>query len=120
MTFEYNTTNLLKETIDDLKLLNLTPEDVEWVGSLSGDYKISWLEFVDIANFGYDSSFGAQNIARDLCVVGKDWWLERAEYDGAEDWEYKKLPVAKPSAKKFNNVRSNVGWDKILDVNKEL
>jgi hypothetical protein len=27
-----------------------------------------------------------------IIVVGKDWWLERHEYDGSEWWEFKTMP----------------------------
>ena len=28
----------------------------------------------------------------DLIVVGKDFWIERHEYDGSELWEFKRMP----------------------------
>jgi hypothetical protein len=28
-----------------------------------------------------------------LIVVGKDFWLERHEYDGSEWWEFKSIPM---------------------------
>lgn len=34
--------------------------------------------------------------ATDLIVCGKNWWLERHEYDGAEWWEFKEYR-SKPS-----------------------
>jgi len=45
----------------------------------------------------YDSGYGATKVAKDLVIVGEDWWLERCEYNGSEWWEFKTLPV-KPKA----------------------
>ena len=83
--------SLLQETIDTLKENEKTPEDVVWVGSVAfGSF--NWAEFTKLANIDYYDSFGSQEIAKDLLVVGKDWWLERHEYDGSEWWEYKDYP----------------------------
>ena len=82
--------NLLNETIEKLKEHNLSPKDVLWVGSRS--VKTSWDNFVQVANVQYDNGFGVPEVAADLLIVGKDWWLEREEYDGAEWWSFKTLP----------------------------
>jgi hypothetical protein len=83
--------NLLEETLSILKENNLTEEDVKWVGS--NDIWFSWEDFKLLANINYDSGFGGEEIALDLLVVGKNWWLERHTYDGSEWWEFKQLPV---------------------------
>ena len=82
--------NLLNETIEKLKEHNLSPKDVLWVGSRS--VKTSWDNFAQIANVEYDEGFGAAKVATDLLIVGKDWWLEREEYDGAEWWSFRTPP----------------------------
>ena len=82
--------NFLKETIQFLASNDLTPEDVCWVSD--GDNWCDWSTFKANADFGYDDGFGCQQINFALKVVGKDWWLERHEYDGSEWWEFKKLP----------------------------
>lgn len=51
-----------------------------------------WLKFLTILNFNYANGFGHQE------VFGVVWltdgsWLERYEYDGAEEWALKKLPT---------------------------
>lgn len=84
--------NLLRETIEELASYELTPADVRWVGSQSGDYSCTWVEFAEIANIEYSDGYGTQLIAKDLVVVGDGWWLERHEYDGSEWWEHKSLP----------------------------
>lgn len=92
--------NLLQETIDKLKRWGKTPQDVLWVGGKSNvdSYdnntycRTTWDEFAKKANQLYDDGFGGEEVNQDLIIVGKDWWLERHEYDGSEWWEYKTLP----------------------------
>ena len=83
--------NLLEETLEELKNNSLTEDDVIWAGSV--DHRISWSRFKVLANKDYDSGYGGQEVCKDLLVVGKEWWLERHEYDGSEWWEYKKYPT---------------------------
>ncbi len=82
--------SLLKETIKCLEDNGKTITDVVWVGT--GDKWFSWGEFASIADFEYDSGYGGNEIKMNLVVVGKDFWLERHEYDGSEWWEFKTLP----------------------------
>lgn len=77
-------------------------DDIEWVGILKeGEYFYNHMnndvyldleQFFRIASFDYCASFGTTEITLGLVVVGKDWWLERHEYDGSEWWEFKSLP----------------------------
>lgn len=84
--------NLLEETLLDLKRHNLGPEDVCYVKN--DITSTDWYHFsICAAKYDYDAGFGGQEVNEDLKVVGKDWWLERHEYDGSEWWEYKKLPI---------------------------
>lgn len=96
--------NLLTETEEILENHSLTPGDVQWVGSRNGKYAISWYEFSKLANKEYDEGYGGTNVVDDLVVVGKDWWMERHEYDGSEWWEFKQIPVRKEDAVPFNSV----------------
>lgn len=82
--------NLLKETIEILKENKKEPEDV--VAIIDGEFRTSWENFVEIADFEYDDGFGGSEICEILKIVGKDFWLERHEYDGSEWWEYKTMP----------------------------
>jgi len=108
--------NLLLETIDNLILFGKTPCDVRWVGSCSGIYAMSWDEFAKIANIEYDEGFGGQEIARDLVVVGDNWWMERHEYDGSENWKFKRIPKKCMNAESFTNV-SGGSWDSLDELN---
>jgi hypothetical protein len=82
--------NLLKETTEVLKENNKTWKDVKWVGCRK--FQIPIELFRELADKEYDDSFGLEEVATDLLVVGDSWWLERHEYDGSEWWEYKELP----------------------------
>jgi len=95
------TINFLKETIETLTDNGKTPEDVLWCGYTAGYF--TWEEFKEKADFKYSNGFGGEEIDLDLLVVGKDFWLERHEYDGSEWWEFKSLPV-KPATKALPKV----------------
>lgn len=91
-------TNFLEETLNMLEFYKKSSADVRWVGTAV--FSMSWEEFKSIANFEYNNGFGNTSIIQDLKIVGEDWWLERAEYDGSEWWEFKKLP-SRPSSLKL-------------------
>ena len=81
--------NLLDETIEKLKDYGKTLDDIVWFGN--GKFRIDD-DIKDFLNVDYDSGYGGQEIACDLLLVGKDFWLERHEYDGSEWWEFKRFP----------------------------
>ena len=93
--------NLLNETIEVLKTNGKQETDVLWVGrnyyswteNKNVAYKSTWDDFCLKANFYYDNGYGGNEIPMDLIVVGKDFWLERQDYDGYEWWEFKTLPT---------------------------
>jgi hypothetical protein len=78
--------NLLAETIEVLEKHGKTGKDVLWVGS--PDIETTWDNFVKVADVEYDNGFGSPQVAEDLIIFGKDFWLERREYDGSEWWKY--------------------------------
>ena len=82
--------NLREETISFLKEHGKKWSDV--VGVCGNDFQITKDQFWELANKMYDSGYGGNEVAIDLKVVGKDFWLERHEYDGEEWWEYKEIP----------------------------
>ena len=43
-------------------------------------------------------------VALDLVVVGEGWWLERCDYEGAEWWEFKTLPIKSENISPFKTV----------------
>lgn len=84
--------NFLKETLDVLSEYNKTPSDVLWVGHINQNVKNTWEWFEKNADFLYDNGYGGNEIPMSMVIVGKDFWLERHEYDGSEWWEFKSLP----------------------------
>jgi hypothetical protein len=111
--------NLLEETVLILEEHNLTPKDVLWVGNT--EVRTDWDNFAQIANVEYDYGYGSQEVAFDLLIVGKDWWLERHEYGGAENWEFKKL-LKKPKRKvTLTKVMARDGsWNSLSKLNPEI
>lgn len=52
--------------------------------------------------------------------MGEDWWLERYEYDGAEEWVYKsypKKPLEQKSVKRL--VTAKIGWESLAEIQME-
>lgn len=82
--------NLLNETIKKLTLHCKSEDDILWVGT--HNVKTTWDNFKAVADVEYDNGYGGTEVAKDLLIVGSDFWLERHEYDGAEWWEYKCIP----------------------------
>lgn len=111
--------NLLQETLEEMSDEGKGKSDVLFIGSRSGDYQMTWDEFVALADREYDSGFGGQEVAADLVVVFVDrTWIERHEYDGSEWWEYKAPPPVKvaPSPKPIQCLFAEVGWNSIEDI----
>lgn len=98
-------TNLLRETLEKLNYSGQTPENVLWVGNYEGTRVVTWEEFAKIAaEVDYDSGYGANEIVRDLVIVGDTWWLDRGEYDGSEWWNFNTIPVRQESSHPFTRV----------------
>lgn len=95
-----DTENLLEETLEIMADHGKAASDVRWCAidrgyqkNDPGEMYFTWDDFSELADVKYDSGFGGTNVPDDMKVVGDDWWLERHEYDGAEWWEFKTLPV---------------------------
>lgn len=85
-----NLRNLYEETVNTLEYYDKDWNDV--IGICGDNIRIPLQNFKKMANKTYNSGFGFAEVPRDLKIVGEDWWLERAEYDGSEWWEFKKIP----------------------------
>ena len=91
--------NLLNETLEIMEAHNKTIEDIEYIYIYK---EINWndkniiyssdsIKSLDKLNFKYDNGYGRQEIFG--WITFKDnTWLEREEYDGAENWVFKKKP----------------------------
>lgn len=107
--------NLLEETAEKLMTHNKTWDDVLWIGC--SEFTISIEDFKRLANREYDDGYGSPEVAQDLKIVGKDWWLERYEYDGSEEWVYKsypKKPLEQKSVKRV--ITAGYGWDTLAEM----
>jgi len=111
--------NLLEETIEILKEYGKTPEDILWCGSPEWGW-FKWEDFEKLANKKYDSGFGSPHVASDLLIVGRNFWLERHEYDGSEWWEFKQIPP-KPKEYKVPRVivSDEIMWDSLKEANED-
>lgn len=85
-----NLRNLYEETVNTLEYYDKGWNDV--IGICGDDIRIPLQNFKKMANKTYNSGFGFAEVPLDLKIVGEDWWLERAEYKGAEWWKFKKMP----------------------------
>jgi hypothetical protein len=117
---------LLDETVKKLDAFGLSPQDVLWV---AGEHHwFSWEDFKAIADVEYYSGLGSQEVAKDLVLVGKNWWMTRHEYDGAESWTYHKRPCrdqrtqATPAALTISQAKAaghdvSCGWESLAVMN---
>lgn len=110
--------NFKQETVDVLNKFKKNIEDVKWCGSEEWGY-FSIQEFLEIADFDYSSGFGSQKIAKDLLIVGTDWWLERREYDGSEWWEFNTFPLKPEKANKPKTLCNGGMWETLSKMNTE-
>ena len=106
--------NLLTETLDDMKEIGKTPDDVVYVKltknsgfwrefdeSYPDEIFIDFDTFKELANREYDNGYGSNNVNQSTAILFNDnTVMHRWEYDGAEGWEYIKL--SKTSPKKYD------------------
>lgn len=111
-------TNLWEETIKILSEYGKTFDDVLFI---QGDnFEITKDNFEIVAKHtDYDSGFGAQLVAMDLVLVGKDWWIERDEYDGSEWWDFKAIPLKKDEIKNITRLAGG-RWDILMGISEEV
>lgn len=109
--------NLWEETLKTLVDNGKTFDDVLFIQG--DDFEITKVNFEEVAKkTNYDGGYGAQHVATDLVLVGKDWWIERYEYDGAEWWDFKSIPEKKKYTK--NITKLGVGmWDTLAVMNND-
>lgn len=112
--------NLLRETLNYIKLSNHEATDIIFIGSEQSGHSCTWEEFTDIGDINYDCGFGSQEIATDLIIVfsdGTKMW--RDEYDGSERWEYSTL-FKSPEDQKPIKCLVGTLWKTLSEVNKHV
>ena len=107
--------NFKEETISTLHEHGKSDSDVLWVGG--EDFTIPVSLFWKLADNEYDSSYGSTQIPMDLVVVGKDFWMERHEYDGSEWWEFKHQPEKPSEERTVQRVISNLWGGSLSQIN---
>ena len=95
--------DLYQEIEDALNLFGNTWDDVLWIGSEEVEIEKEALRVK------YVNGHGIQEVPWGLLVVGKDWWLERCEYDGMEGWTHKTYPARPKIMVKGANVLRDGG-----------
>jgi hypothetical protein len=84
--------NLYDETDEVLSRNGVSFDDVKYVALGDGKWT-NVSKFIEIAKeISYDNGYGGVEINFDLQVVGKDFWLQRVEYDGSEEWQFLRHP----------------------------
>lgn len=85
-------TNFKRETLEAIEESNHEVEDVMFVGSYDGKYRININNFLENSDFVYDNGYGFTEIPTDLIVYFYDRsYLSRDVYDGSEWWEYNEV-----------------------------
>lgn len=109
--------NLLKETLAAIMESGHTPNQIAFIGSEESGHSCTWPEFEKLADFEYDNSYGAQEVASDLIVVFSDGTkLWRGEYDGSEWWEFSS-PFVPPTEHKPITKLAGGMWASLSDLN---
>lgn len=86
--------NLLSETENKLKELDLALDDILFVACTESEYGSDYVfmnkdMFINNARtVNYDNGYGTQEIKNNLTVYTRDYIIYRFEYDGAECWKY--------------------------------
>lgn len=117
--------NLKKEVLCMLEQNGKTVDDIVWIGC--ENFRIDIKTFWNLADAEYDDGYGAPEVATDLLIVGKDFWLERADYDGNEWFEFKALPempgriepITALMVEQYNRQYGNneTGWKTLSELN---
>lgn len=110
--------NAIEELDEMITNTQHTPNDILWIGSQDGKLAMSYTDFKhEFSDVNYDAGFGGQEIASDLVVVFSDHsWLEREEYDGAENWVYRKEPQL-VTMQPYQTIKADIGWQTLAELN---
>lgn len=108
-------TNLWDETIQKLSDNGKVFEDVRYIQGT--DFKITKENFEQVAKkTDYYAGYGSAKVAGDLVLVGDGWWLERHEYDGAENWRFKENPSEINETKEIKRLAGGM-WNTLSELN---
>ena len=110
--------NLLRETEEKLNEYGKNWDDVVWVGTPKGFIPIE--RFKELADVEYYDWYGCPEVATDLLVVGKGFYMYSDEYDGAEWWEFVDLSILKKPENEIE-AKTLVGgmWNTLEELQEE-
>ena len=111
--------NFKKETLTAIEKSGHKIDDVMFIGSYDGKYRININKFLEISDFEYDSGYGGAEIATDLIIYFRDKsYITRGEYDGSEWWEYNKpLDYKETDTYKDFNILTGYSWVSVDELN---
>ena len=108
--------NLFEELLECLQENGYELSAIENV--YGSDYRTTLENFIEVAkNTNYDSGYGWQEVASDLCIKGKDFLITRIEYDGSERFQFYSLKVPEETEKISKLANSNSGWLSLKEIN---
>lgn len=122
--------NLKHEIIEMLKNHGKSVDDVIWAGCEK--FKIPLEHFWKRADTLYDENDDITQVAQDLIIVGKDFWIERRGFADEEWFEYKKFPQMPETEiavdcltvtqcdKKYSHYSDNDGFREVIILYKFL
>ena len=108
--------NLLEETLDSIKESGHSEDDVSYVGSNDGEYRIDWNQFKDIARntwYGGYTEDDYTEIAYDRILVFDDGsrLVRQWQPESESWWEYRKQQHTHHAPKPFINVGTYENFD---------
>ncbi len=114
-------TNLLEETINDIRNAELSIDNIIFIGSSDGEYECTWQEFKLLADAEYDSGYGGQEVMQDIIIIFADGSkMLRGEYDGSEWWDIHKPLVKRVDCKKLTSLFPAYSWETIAENEERL
>ena len=113
--------NFLDETIEYIKQIEHTTDEIIFIGSEQSGHSCEWGEFTEIANLDYHDGYRAQEIATDLIIVFKDGSkMCRDENGGLECWKHS-TPFKMPENKKnLLKVMGGGVWESLEEIHQDI
>lgn len=95
-----------------------------FIGSLNGEYRITWDRFQEKANFTYEDGWNYPSIAMDLITYFKDGsFLIRDYYEGFENWVFYDMKFFNMENDQYKDCNifltggSKNNWKRVKDIN---
>lgn len=98
--------NFLDYTKKYLQLHKKKFKDIVWIGSQDGSKKISWTNFNKLANIDFAPEWNYPQFARNLVIVGNNWYLKFKYISFYWEWQYleQDVPVLQHKHENINKL----------------